>query len=983
MARRQAFRLDSGGRIDRSRPLGFSFNGRSLEGYAGDTMASALLANGVRTVNRSLKFRRPRGIMAAGVEETNALLTAFGDDGELPLTRTTLRPLTEGLRLQSPRGTPSVNWDLGGVLDRTHRLWPAGFYNKTFKWPSWRWYEWAVRRLAGMGRLPGGEDRRAYFEHHAHCDVLVVGAGPAGLAAALSAKDSGARVVLAEQDVEPGGSLLARSATIDALEADAWLTRARTELAQADNVTLMTRATVTGHYDHGVLTVTDRSTAGVVRYWTLRARQVVLACGAIEQPLVFEHNDRPGVMLAGAALSYLHRYAVMPAPSMAVATNNDSAYAVAFALHDRGVPVPLIVDSRAEVPAQLAAEVRARGLALETGAVVVRTDGGRAVRGVRVARLAPDGRSPAGPSRAVACGGVAMSGGYSPLNDLYSQAGGTLRYDRERACFLPDQCRQATVAAGAANGAFGLGEALDEGARAGAAAATRAGFTASARVFATGDSPAHGPLGLRITPGGRPARQWVDFMHDVTVADIELAVRENFVSVEHLKRHTTCGMAPDQGKTSNLNALTLLAQFTGRDIATVGTTTFRPQFMPVPLGAIAGLRRGELYHPLRRLPAHDWHAARGAQFEDYGAWQRPAWYARAGLDGEQAIEAEMLAVRRAAGLFDASPLGKIELVGPGAGEFLDRVFVNDISGLGIGRCRYVVALNDNGIVIEDGIVSRLAEQHYLVNSTSAQAEHFVEWLEQWHQCAWPELDLVIAPVTPQWAVATLAGPRARALLQALPSELDFSAAALPHMALVSGTLLGMPARVQRVSFTGEPSYEISVAARHAEALFEALLGGAEGPTLFGIEALDRLRIEKGYWEVGVDSDGATNALDLGLGRVVKAQRSDFIGRRSLAREWDRRGDRRQLVGLESLKPSALLRAGAHLLAAGGAGGRSQGIVTSVCRSPVLQRTVALGLLEGGFARNGEELAAWDEGRLVPVKVVEPAFYDPGGERLRG
>ncbi len=978
----QKNRLKSGGRIDRSKPLSFKFNGQNFQAYRGDTIASALLANGISTVNRSFKFHRPRGIMSAGVEETNALLTASDRNGELSVVRSTMRALIDGHRIESPSGFPSVNFDLGRVIDFTHRLWPAGFYNKIFKWPNWHWYEGFVRRMAGLGHLPRGEDSNKYFHHNLHCDLLIVGAGPAGLAAALSSANSGARVLLVEQDHELGGSLLAEPAPINAVDSDLWISRTGSALEDAANVTVMTSSTVSGYYDHNVLTIIDRSTTGVKRFWKIRAKEVLLATGAIEQPLVFENNDRPGIMLAVAAMEYVNRYAVRPADVMAVATNNDSTYQVAFNLQDKGIHVPAIIDARKNIADEISQEAEKRGIPIMAGSVVLDTMGSKVLAGISVAKLSDDGRSAVKSIGKIACQGLAISGGFNPCIHLYSQAGGSSQYDAGLACFVPKECRQKVTVAGAANGRFSLADALTEGARAGSEAASKAGFECSPADVATSLIRSYKLEAIRITPVGDTSRQWVDFMHDVTVADIELAVRENYVSVEHLKRYTTTGMSADQGKTSNLNALTLLAGLTERSIEEVGTTTFRPQFMPVPLGAIAGQRRGDFYTPARLLPAHEWHVANHAVFEDYGPWKRPEYYATHGRDRETAIREEVLALRRSAGLFDGSPLGKVELKGPDAGEFLHRIFVNNALTLKPGRIRYGLVLNENGIVIDDGVFARLADDHYLVSTTSANADHFVDWLEKWHQCEWPDLELIISSVTSQWAVITIAGPNARILLQEMESDIDFSAAALPHMAVATGTFLGLPARVQRVSFTGEMSFEINVPADHCQDVIEAMMNaGASRIEPIGAEALMVLRTEKGYLHVGGDTDGSTNPLDVGFAGIVAKKQADFVGKRSLLRAQDQRKDRRQFVGVEPLNDNENLLPGAHFVTSQDQKFRSLGMVTSACFSPTLNRAIGLGLLERGFERKGEIVTVFDDGRTFDVRITDPVFYDPTGEKM--
>jgi len=982
MKQTQKNRLNQGGRINRNQPLSFEYNGKILQAYQGDTIASALLANAVSNVSRSFKYHRPRGVISAGVEESAALLTVAEGKGDVPVVRSTLRALAEGQKINSHNCYPNVNFDIGRILDFTHRLWPAGFYNKTFKWPNWHWYESSIRRVAGLGELPAGEDNNSYFHHNLHCDVLIVGAGPAGLAAALSAATSDARILIVEQDHELGGSLLSQAAEIDGIDSDTWIDQSWSVLEKASNVTIMTSSTVSGYYDHNVLTITDRSTDQVKRFWKVRAKEVVLATGAIEQPLVFMNNDRPGVMLAGAAMEYVNRYAVKPRESMVVATNNDSAYAVAFCLHDSGVRVPAIVDVRRNIAGDIAQQAFHRGITIMSGSVITDTLGSRGIVKVRVGKLDENKQSVISNTGEISCQGVAMSGGFNPTLHLYSQAGGKLAYDQAFACFVTKTCQQRVTVTGAAGCKFLLADALTDATNAGSQAATRAGYQCKPVTVSTTVTGSYQLDALRITPAGDTSRQWVDWLHDVTVADIELAVRENFVSVEHLKRYTSTGMSVDQGKTSNLNALTLLASLTNRPIEEVGTTTFRPQFMPVPMGAIAGLRHGDFYSPARLMPAHDWHVSQGAVFENYGAWKRPEYYASNGRDRETAIREEALALRRSIGFFDGSPLGKIEVKGPDAGEFLNRIYVNNVLTLKPGRIRYGLMLNENGIVIDDGVFARLNDDCYQVSPTSANADRITAWLEEWHQCEWPDLDLIISPVTSQWAVVTLAGPNSRDLLQHVDSDIDFSAEALPHMALATGTFLGFEARVQRVSYSGEMSYEISVPARHAQTVIEQLFeAGGDQIEPVGIEAIMVLRTEKGYLHVGSDTDGTSNALDVGFGGIVNKKQTDFVGKRSLLRAEDQRTDRRQFVGIEPLDEKEDLQPGAHFVSSHNEGRRSEGMVTSACFSPSLQRVIGLGVLENGFERKGETVTVFDEGRTFDVRITSPVFYDATGEKM--
>ncbi len=946
MSSPQPFRKAEGGRIDRTRDVAFTFDGRRYLGHPGDTLASALLANGVRIMGRGMKFHRPRGVLTAGIEEPNALLSVDWGAGRIPSVRATAMPLLEGLEGRSQNCFPSVNFDVGRVLDYTRALWPAGFYYKMFKWPNWHAFEWAVRRAGGLGRVPGGTDPARYRHVNGHCAVLVVGSGPSGLMAALAAGRRGEDVLLVEQDSEFGGSLLHDPMEIDGTGSDAWLAATLAELDGMDNVRRMANATVAGCYDHNLLTIHDRGAAyrgdgGVESFWKVRAKQVVLATGAFEQPMLFGKNDLPGVMLAGAVRKYASRFAVDCGRRVAGVVNNDSGWRALLAVHDGGAPVCAIVDTRRDVEADLLEAAGARGIPVYRGATPLKARGSRGVRALRFA----DGE---GTVQQVDCDVIAMSGGWNPATQLYSQAGGKLRYDAALHCFLPDQDPAGWEAVGAASGSFAPG--------------------GGASVLPSAPAPV------------RTGRQWVDFQHDVTVADIELAVREDYISVEHMKRYTTAGMAVDQGKTSNLNALTLLGQLTGRTPGEVGTTTSRPQFAPVTMGAIAGNRRGDFYRPPKLLAAHDWHAAQGAVFDDYGSWKRPACY---GPDRDAAIAREVLAVRQSVGLFDGSPLGKIEVRGPDAATFLDRIYVNNVPSLKPGRVRYGLMLNENGIVMDDGVFVRIAEDHFLVNTTSGNADRVAAWLEEWHQCEYFDIEVVLSPVTSQWAVATLAGPEARTVLESLPGLIDLSTSNFPHMRFAEGRLADdTPYRLQRVSFSGEQSYELSVPSSCAVSIFERLRSAADvGVVPVGVEALMVLRTEKGFIHVGVDTDGTTNPLDIGFGGVVARKQREFIGARSLARPNDQRADRRQLVGFELLDGDAGLAAGAHVVTAGN-GMRSEGFVTSAFRSPTLGRPIGIGLIEGGFGRKGEEVLVYDAGRTTPARVVDPCFYDPAGERMR-
>jgi sarcosine oxidase subunit alpha len=983
-------RLASGGAIDRARPLEFRFDGTAYTGYAGDTLASALLANGVSTIGRSFKYHRRRGLFAAGAEEPNALVDVGEGALRVPNLKATQVALYDGLVARSVNAWPSAAFDLGAATSMLGRFLPAGFYYKTFMWPNWHLFEPMIRRMAGLGRAPGEPDPDRYEKRHAHCDVLVVGAGPSGLTAALAAGRGGARVILADERPAAGGALLWDDETIGGRPAANWVAGVLAELAALPDVTVLADTTVTGYYDHNHLVADQRLTAPGQpaamfgppreRLWKIRAKRVVLATGAIERPLVFGNNDRPGVMLASAVRFYLARHGVAAGRRAVLFANNDDGYRTALTLHAQGMEVAAVIDPRTDSDGAWPSQARALGIPVENGCVVTRALGRAQVTGAEIARL--DG----GGARRISCDLLAVSGGWNPAVHLFCQSGGKLDYDAAAGRFLPGTSVQAEQCAGACAGATSLAEALAQGAAAGIDAARRAGFKAEAiKPPAVEPAPQAPPLPLwRVPPGAAATKAWVDLLSDVTADDVMLAGRENFASVEHMKRYTTTGMAPDQGKTSNINALAILGEATGRDLPSVGTTRFRPPYDPVTMGAMAGRQQGEFYRPRFHLPMHDWHAAHGAFFEDYGGWQRPTAYLKPGEDLHAATAREALAVRSGVGLFDGSTLGKIEVAGPDAATFLDRMYVGTMSTLAPGRVRYGLMLNEMGIVIDDGVCTRLGPERFLVGSSSGAAARVAQLFEEWLQCEYVDLQVLVTPMTHQWAVLTLTGPRARAVLKRVGTDIDLAHQAFPHMALREGMVGDVPARVFRVSFTGETSYEINVPARRGPELWERILvaGAADGITPFGIEAMMVLRIEKGYIHVGGETDGTTVPDDIGMGGAIAKKKSDFVGRRSLLRPEAVRPGRLQLVGLQSVIPSDLLPVGAHVLLPGGAGG-SDGYVTSSAHSPILGRAVALAMVRDGRARKGSTVGVFDEGRRHQARIVDPCFYDPEGTRLHG
>lgn len=979
MTASQPYRLADGGLIDRSRPLSFRFEGRDYTGYAGDTLASALLANGVRLVGRSFKYHRPRGLLAAGAEEPNALIQAGSGGRSSPNLRATEIRLHDGLESRAVNCWPNVRFDIGRVNDLMARFLVAGFYYKTFMWPSWHLYEGFIRKAAGLGRAADRPDPDRYESRFAHCDVLVVGSGPAGLAAARRAAATGARVILAEQDSRLGGQLLWDEGEIDGRSGIEWAAEQERALRALPDVRILPNTTVTGYFDHNALTMVEAVSGddpaapdGTPRYrhWDVRAGSVILATGAIERPLVFPGNDRPGVMLAGAVRHYIRRFGVRPGNRAVVFTNNDEAYRTATAFHGAGGQVAAIVDIRASIPEAMLAQAGALAIPVLRDAAVIGTRGRNALKGAIV-------RTGDGQRHKIACDLLAVSGGGNPAVHLFSQSGGTLGFDEGKLMFLPQTSVQKERSVGSAAGALTLSEALAGGHAAGAAATTGQA-DAIQPPAATREHPA-----ATISPCwsvDAPGKAFVDLLNDVSKADIDLSARESFRSVEHLKRYTTLGMGTDQGKTSNINALAIMAQITGRGVAETGTTRYRFPYVPVALGAFAGRAHGELLRAQRLLPMHDWHISHGADMDDYG-WLRPAAYPRQGEDRHAACRREANAVRKAVGMFDGSPLGKIEVRGRDAARFLDFIYANSMSSLKIGKVRYGLMLSELGVIIDDGVCARLGEDHFLVGSSSAGAERIAEWLEEWLQCEFVDYDVLVAPVTTSWAVITLTGPQARAVLAAAGTDIDLDGTAFPHMSLREGHVMGVPARMFRVSYTGETSYEINVPTRAAPGLWDALyrIAARYGVEPIGIEAWNQLRLEKGYLHIGADTDGTSTPLNAGWQHVLN-RKADFVGKRSLHLPVNQQPAPLQIVGLKSGQP---LPIGAHIIKGTGDARASDGFVTSSGTSVALNEPVALALIHGARDRMGETVTLEHLGRTMTAQICDPVRYDSEGSRLNG
>ncbi|WP_233805541.1 sarcosine oxidase subunit alpha family protein [Paraburkholderia sp. HP33-1] len=994
----QKDRLPTGGRINRAVALKFTFNGVEYQGYQGDTLASALLANGVHFVARSWKYHRPRGIVTAGVEEPNAVVQLETGAYTVPNARATEVELYQGLVASSVNAKPSIEKDRMAINQKIARFIPAGFYYKTFMWPRkfWPKYEEAIRDAAGLGTAPQQRDADRYDKCFAHCDVLVVGGGPTGLTAAHAAALSGARVMLVDDQPELGGSLLSCSAQIDGKPALQWVQKIEDELRQLPDVRILSRSTAFGYQDHNLVTVTQRLTDHLPvsqrkgtreLLWKIRAKRVILATGAHQRPMVFGNNDLPGVMLASAVSTYLHRYAVLPGRNAVVFTNNDDGYQCALDLTAAGAQVSVIDPRAGESKGTLPALARRLGVKVMSGTVVTSAHGKLRVASVTLASYA-QGQIGAQQGE-LPCDLVAMSGGWSPVLHLFAQSGGKAHWHDDKACFVPGKAVQAETSVGACAGDFALGRGIRFAADAGVEAARAAGHIVARpkplQVAELNEAKLE-PLWL---VGGRELatrgpKQFVDFQNDVAAADIFLAAREGFESVEHVKRYTAMGFGTDQGKLGNINGMAILAQALGKTIPETGTTTFRPNYTPVTFGAFAGRELGEWLDPVRKTAVHEWHVEHGAAFEDVGNWKRPWYYPKTGEDMHAAVAREALAVRTSVGILDASTLGKIDIHGPDAAKLLNWVYTNSWTKLEVGKCRYGLMLDENGMIFDDGVTVRLAEHHYMMTTTTGGAARVLTWLERWLQTEWPDLRVRLASVTDHWATFAVVGPMSRKVLQKVCGDIDFANAAFPFMTYREGTVAGAAARVMRISFSGELAYEVNVPANVGRAVWEALMaaGAQYDITPYGTETMHVLRAEKGYIIVGQDTDGSMTPHDVGMGGLV-AKSKDFLGKRSLARSDTAKAGRKQLVGLLAEDASFVIPEGSQIVAGPFQGDTAPmlGHVTSSYYSPILQRSIAMAVVKGGLDKIGTTVTIpLASGKQIAAKIASPVFYDSEGAR---
>ena len=971
----------------------FRFNDKVLHGIDGESLGAALLANQIRLVGRSFKYHRPRGLIGIGSEEPNALVSIERPTGIEPNSRATMVRIYEGLSAKSQNHWPSLETDLGAVTSYFSPLLPAGFYYKTFMGPSgaWHYYERMIRRMAGLGNVPETPDTDFSTQTHAHCDVLVAGGGGAGLASALAAGRAGARVILADENPWFGLGLLGENHTINETIAYEWAERTIDELKSLPNVTVVPNTTVIGRYEDGFITMIEtlRDSPDLpgeriprYRFWKIRSKHMIMATGALERPLVFPNNDRPGIMLATAVSGYLHRYGVLAGKHIVIFTNNSIGHRTAADISKTSAEIVTIVDSRTECFGPWEKATSEIGIPIRWQSTVRNTKGRLNLNRVLV-------QSTSGQRREwLDCDLLAMSGGLSPTINLSVHTGGKAVWEKSRGVFLPDTHENDFEAVGLCGGDESLQNCLVNGYVTGQLVASNLGYQSGPSWSPTldGNDPlASEDAALPMLRHSQASSAFVDFQNDVTAADMSLAVREGYRSIEHVKRYTTLGMGTDQGKLGNVNGIDLIAKSRGEAVHQVGTTRFRPPVVPTSMSAIAGLLDEHVTHPMRRTAAHKLHEEAGAVWINAGAWLRAECYVRPGESAQEAVNREVISVRNNVGLADVATLGKFEIVGPDSMTFLERIYSNNFSSLAIGKGRYGLMLREDGMVYDDGVTSRLGKDHFLMNTTTANTHSVFEWMTQLLETRWNTLKVAIVPVTDQWFTAALVGPNARMVLERIVEDIDVSSESFPFLGVRLGKVAGIPARIFRISFSGEVSYEINVPADYGESLWQSVIeaGKSEQIAPYGVESMGVLRLEKGHWVIGRESDGRTNPYDIGLGRMVSSKKW-FIGREALDLPAMSEPNRRQLVGILAINSKERLPYSSHLVSDKDPAkvGRSQGWITSLAYSPILGHDVALALLENGHDRIGEQLVASAPiaDQQVGVKVVSPHFFDPEGNR---
>ena len=996
------FRLESGEGINQTEKISFKFNGKTLFGYKGDSLASALLANGIHLIGRSFKYHRPRGILSSGSEEPNALVQIIKDKDKAktdPNVRATQIEIYEGLEAQSQNCWPNVKFDIGEINSIFSSILPAGFYYKTFMWPSklWRKYEYFIRKSAGLGKSPTEKDPDKYDHKYYHCDVLIVGGGPAGITAALMAAKSGNKILLVDEKPEFGKNLLSSSKEnikINDLSPAEWIKVKRKELLNFKNIKTLNRTTVSAYHNYNYLIMmqsltdhlSENEKKGKIRQrlWKVRAKKVILATGSIERPLVFDGNDRPGIMLSSAVKKYLNFYGVKCGNKIIIFTNNDSAYETAIELHNKNLKVQAIVDIREESSGDLPKKCNELGLKIYWKHTIVSSSGHTKVKNVSVMKLSKDNSVVIGKKIIIKCDSVAMSGGWTPAVHLFTQSGGKLDFNNQNFCFYPKKTTQKQISIGSCNGTFKLADIINESNQ-----KTSEFINQNVENKNKISEPKEGDLeNIWLLPSNKAlgkTKSFIDFQNDVTAKDIKLALREGYKSIEHVKRYTTTGMATDQGKIANMHALGIVAETTNTKMGDLGTTTFRPPYTPLTFGAIVGRNVNQFFDIIRRTPIHSWHKKNNAKFEDVGQWKR-AWYYP--IDNESmfdAVQRESKAARTKAGILDASTLGKIDIQGSDTSEFLNRVYTNAWNKLAIGKCRYGLMLNDDGMVYDDGVTTRLNENHYIMTTTTGGAATVMSKLEDFLQTEWPELKVYLTSVTDHFATVSVCGPHSKKILEKVTENIDYSDQNFPHMSFKEGSINKIKCRVMRISFTGELSYEINIQANYGQSVWEKCMNAGKeyGITPYGTEAMHLLRAEKGFIIAGQETDGTVTPIDLQMDWIVSKKKYDFIGKRSLYRSDTARDDRKHYVGLLTKDPNEILEEGAQIVAE--VKNRPPmdmiGHITSSYYSPNLNKSIALAVVKNGKKLKGKKLFVPMANKTIEVTVSDPVFLDKEGTRL--
>ena len=996
------FRLESGEGINQTEKISFKFNGKTLFGYKGDSLASALLANGIHLIGRSFKYHRPRGILSSGSEEPNALVQIIKDKDKAktdPNVRATQIEIYEGLEAQSQNCWPNVKFDIGEINSIFSSILPAGFYYKTFMWPSklWRKYEYFIRKSAGLGKSPTEKDPDKYDHKYYHCDVLIVGGGPAGITAALMAAKSGNKILLVDEKPEFGENLLSSSKEnikINDLSPAEWIKVKRKELLNFKNIKTLNRTTVSAYHNYNYLIMmqsltdhlSENEKKGKIRQrlWKVRAKKVILATGSIERPLVFDGNDRPGIMLSSAVKKYLNFYGVKCGNKIVIFTNNDSAYETAIELHNKNSKVQAIVDIREESSGDLPKKCNELGLKIYWKHTIVSSSGHTKVKNVSVMKLSKDNSVVIGKKINIKCDSVAMSGGWTPAVHLFTQSGGKLDFNNQNFCFYPKKTTQKQISIGSCNGTFKLADIINESNQ-----KTSEFINQNVENKNKISEPKEGDLeNIWLLPSNKAlgkTKSFIDFQNDVTAKDIKLALREGYKSIEHVKRYTTTGMATDQGKIANMHALGIVAETTNTKMGDLGTTTFRPPYTPLTFGAIVGRNVNQFFDIIRRTPIHSWHKKNNAKFEDVGQWKR-AWYYP--IDNESmfdAVQRESKAARTKAGILDASTLGKIDIQGSDTSEFLNRVYTNAWNKLAIGKCRYGLMLNDDGMVYDDGVTTRLNENHYIMTTTTGGAATVMSKLEDFLQTEWPELKVYLTSVTDHFATVSVCGPHSKKILEKVTENIDYSDQNFPHMSFKEGSINKIKCRVMRISFTGELSYEINIQANYGQSVWEKCMNAGKeyGITPYGTEAMHLLRAEKGFIIAGQETDGTVTPIDLQMDWIVSKKKYDFIGKRSLYRSDTAREDRKHYVGLLTKDPNEILEEGAQIVAE--VKNRPPmdmiGHITSSYYSPNLNKSIALAVVKNGKKLKGKKLFVPMANKTIEVTVSDPVFLDKEGTRL--